>query len=139
MRQEGIWRQPASALMRDPAVVRPDRISLTGIPAFGHHGVFAFEREQGQRFVVDLICELDLSAAAANDDLGQTIDYGALAQAVVADVERDPLNLIEALADRIAADVPAARGRPARRGDGAQAPGTHAGRGCRRRGHADKE
>ncbi len=52
--------------------------------------------------MVDLSCELDLSAAAADDDLGQTIDYGHLAQAVVADVERDPLNLIEALAERIA-------------------------------------
>ena len=79
-----------------------DRISLTGISAFGHHGVYDTERRQGQRFVVDVSCTLDLSAAASTDDLGQTIDYGALAQAVAADVERDPLNLIEALADRIA-------------------------------------
>jgi len=79
-----------------------DRVSLTGISAFGHHGVFDSERKQGQRFVVDVSCTLDLSAAASTDDLGQTIDYGALAQAVAADVERDPLNLIEALADRIA-------------------------------------
>ena len=33
-----------------------DRISLTGITAFGHHGVFDFERQQGQRFVVDVNC-----------------------------------------------------------------------------------
>ena len=79
-----------------------DRISLTGITAFGHHGVFDFERVRGQRFVVDVSCTLDLSAAASADDLEQTIDYGALAQAVAADIERDPLNLIEALADRIA-------------------------------------
>jgi 7,8-dihydroneopterin aldolase/epimerase/oxygenase len=79
-----------------------DRISLTGIAAFGHHGVLDFERQQGQRFVVDVSCTLDLSPAARADDLGQTIDYGALAQAVATDVERDPLNLIEALADRIA-------------------------------------
>ncbi len=79
-----------------------DRIALTGIAAVGHHGVFDFERADGQQFVVDLICELDLSSAAASDDLHQTIDYGALAQSVVADIERDPLNLIEALADRIA-------------------------------------
>ena len=78
-----------------------DRISLTGITAFGHHGVFDFERQQGQPFVVDVSCTLDLSSAASADDLEQ-IDYGALAQAVAADVERDPLNLIEALADRIA-------------------------------------
>jgi dihydroneopterin aldolase len=84
------------------AALDRDRITLTGITGYGHHGVFGFEREQGQPFVVDLTCQLDLSAAAASDDLQQTIDYGSLAQAVVADVERDPLNLIEALADRIA-------------------------------------
>lgn len=82
---------------------RLDRITLTGITGYGHHGVFAAERQQGQPFVVDLTCELDLAPAAASDDLGQTIDYGGLAQAVVDDVERDPLNLIEALAERIAA------------------------------------
>ena len=79
-----------------------DRIALTGIAAVGHHGVFEFERVEGQRFVVDLVCQLDLAGAAASDDLAQTIDYGALATSVAADIERDPLNLIEALADRIA-------------------------------------
>jgi dihydroneopterin aldolase len=85
-----------------PIEVGRDRISLTGLTAFGHHGVFDSERQQGQRFIVDLTCILDLSSAASSDDLGKTIDYGVLAQAVVADIERDPLNLIEALADRIA-------------------------------------
>ena len=84
------------------APVSPDRITLTGITGYGHHGVFPAERERGQPFVVDLTCHLDLVRAAAEDDLGQTIDYAGLAQAVVADVERDPLDLIEALADRIA-------------------------------------
>ena len=78
-----------------------DRISLTGITAFGHHGVLDFERQLGQRFVVDVNCNLDLSSAAIADDLGQTIDYG-LWPGDRRDVERDPLNLIEALADRIA-------------------------------------
>jgi 7,8-dihydroneopterin aldolase/epimerase/oxygenase len=87
---------------RGPIEVGRDRISLTGITAFGHHGVFDSERQQGQRFIVDVSCILDLSAAASSDDLGQAIDYGVLAQAVVADIEREPLNLIEALADRIA-------------------------------------
>jgi dihydroneopterin aldolase len=87
---------------RGPIEVGRDRISLTGITAFGHHGVFDSERQHGQRFIVDVTCILDLSSAASSDDLGQTIDYGLLAQAVVADIERDPLNLIEALADRIA-------------------------------------
>jgi dihydroneopterin aldolase len=79
-----------------------DRISLRGISGHGHHGVFAFERERGQRFVVDVECWLDLQAAAATDALADTVDYGALATAVVSDIESQPLNLIEALAGRIA-------------------------------------
>ncbi|QDP95199.1 dihydroneopterin aldolase [Microlunatus elymi] len=79
-----------------------DRIDLRGISGYGHHGVFDFEREQGQRFVVDVTCWLDLSAAAASDDLADTLDYGALTQAVVADIEGKPVNLIEALALRVA-------------------------------------
>jgi dihydroneopterin aldolase len=79
-----------------------DRVTLRGVAAFGHHGVFPEERLNGQRFVVDVDCTLDLAPAAGADDLSLTIDYGELAKAIVADVERDPLDLIEALADRVA-------------------------------------
>src|SRR3712207_6304001 len=95
---------PARAPEQAESVAAPrplDRIALTGITGFGHHGVYPAERELGQPFVVDVTCELDLARAGAEDDLGQTIDYAGLAKAVVADVERDPLELIEALADRI--------------------------------------
>jgi 7,8-dihydroneopterin aldolase/epimerase/oxygenase len=79
-----------------------DRLVLTGITGFGHHGFFAFERTQGQQFTVDLVCNVDLSRAGRSDDLADTVDYSGLASAVVADIERNPLNLIEALAERIA-------------------------------------
>lgn len=85
-----------------------DRIALRGIAGFGRHGVFAEEREQGQRFVVDVTCFLDLAPAAGRDELARTVDYGELAAAVVADIERDPVDLIEALADRIATSCLAA-------------------------------
>lgn len=79
-----------------------DRVALRGIAGFGHHGVLADERRDGQQFLVDVTCSLDLAPAARTDDLCRTVDYGDLARAVVADIERDPVNLIEALADRIA-------------------------------------
>jgi dihydroneopterin aldolase len=82
--------------------VMGDRIELRGIAANGHHGVFDFERTRGQRFVVDVTCWLDLSTAADSDDLTDTLDYGALTLAVVADIEGEPVRLIEALARRIA-------------------------------------
>ena len=80
-----------------------DRVVLRGLAGFGRHGVHDFEREQGQRFVVDVVCSLDLAPAATTDDLQHTVDYGVLAADVVADIEGEPLDLIEALAGRIAA------------------------------------
>ena len=80
-----------------------DRITLTGIEAFGHHGVLAHERALGQRFVVYAVLELDLAAAAASDDLADTVDYGTLSGALAAIVTDDgPFDLIETLAGRLA-------------------------------------
>ncbi|WP_198295484.1 dihydroneopterin aldolase [Diaminobutyricimonas sp. LJ205] len=79
-----------------------DSITLTGLVARGHHGVYDFERRDGQDFVIDVTAELDLRTAAASDDLARTVNYGELAEQVVAAAERDPVDLIEALAERIA-------------------------------------
>jgi 7,8-dihydroneopterin aldolase/epimerase/oxygenase len=78
-----------------------DHITLTGLRARGYHGVYEFERTSGQEFVVDAVLELDLSAAGASDDLLDTVDYGALAERLVAVVTGPPVNLIETLADRL--------------------------------------
>lgn len=83
--------------------VRQDTITITGIAAVGFHGVFDSERRDGQPFVVDVVLHLDLRAAGATDDLGATAHYGDVAEQVVDVVTGEPLNLIEALADRIAA------------------------------------
>ncbi len=79
-----------------------DRISLTGITGFGHHGVLAHERQLGQTFVVDVTLFLDLGPAGANDDLSRTVDYGHLAHRVHESITSDPVDLIETLAERIA-------------------------------------
>jgi dihydroneopterin aldolase len=79
-----------------------DRIELRGLRAVGHHGVYAEERANGQPFVVDVVLEVDTSAAAASDEVTDTVHYGELAVRVVAVVEGEPVNLIETLAQRIA-------------------------------------
>ena len=81
----------------------PDRITLTGVRVRAHHGVFDFEREQGQEFVIDVAVAVDLAAAASGDDLDRTVHYGELAEAVVEAVRRDPVDLIETVAERVAA------------------------------------
>jgi 7,8-dihydroneopterin aldolase/epimerase/oxygenase len=80
-----------------------DELTISGIECFGHHGVFDVERRDGQIFVIDLTLGLDTAPAAASDDLQDTVDYGSLVGAVKAAVERDPVDLIETLAARIAA------------------------------------
>lgn len=82
-----------------------DTITLTGITARGFHGVFEDERRNGQPFVVDVVLHTDLRPAGLSDDLTQTAHYGELAEQVAAIISGDPLNLIEALAERIAAAV----------------------------------
>ena len=79
-----------------------DQLTVTGIECFGYHGVFDREKREGQRFVVDLTLGLDTRAAAASDDLRDTVDYGSLVAAVKAAVEADPVDLIETLAQRLA-------------------------------------
>lgn len=79
-----------------------DTISLTGLRAVGRHGVYDFEREQGQDFVVDVVLELDLSPAAGSDDVADTVHYGQLADGLVAIVTGEPVRLIETLAELLA-------------------------------------
>lgn len=79
-----------------------DRVTLRGLRARGRHGWFDWERAEGQEFVVDVELSVDLGPPGASDDLADTVDYGVLAQGVVAIVEGEPVRLIEALAERIA-------------------------------------
>jgi len=79
-----------------------DELSVTGIECFAHHGVFEFEKREGQVFVVDLVLGIDTRPAAASDALADTVNYGSLVDDVKAAVERDPVDLIETVVQRIA-------------------------------------
>lgn len=79
-----------------------DRIVLQGVSARGFHGVLASEKRDGQTFVVDVVMEVDLAPAGASDDLNDTVNYAEVAGDIVALIEGESLDLIEALAARIA-------------------------------------
>ncbi|QBI56081.1 dihydroneopterin aldolase [Streptomonospora litoralis] len=80
-----------------------DRIRLRGLRARGYHGVLPEERREGQEFVVDVAIGLDLSEAGASDDLAATVHYGELAERLVSVVRGEAVDLIETLAERLAA------------------------------------
>ena len=82
-----------------------DRIHLRGVEAVGHHGVLAFEKRDGQPFVVDVVLTLDLSRAGASDALDDTVSYADVAADIVRRITGPSFDLIERLAEVIADDV----------------------------------
>jgi 7,8-dihydroneopterin aldolase/epimerase/oxygenase len=82
-----------------------DRILLEGMVFHGRHGTLPAERELGQPFVVDVELRLNLRPAGLSDDLAQTVDYGEVHRQIKEIVEGPPVNLIETVAESIAAAV----------------------------------
>lgn len=80
-----------------------DRLLLSGLRFFAHHGVLLEERTKGQEFLVDVELEADLQEAGRRDDLVLTVDYRRVYDIVKDVMEDEPQNLIETLAETIAA------------------------------------
>ena len=79
-----------------------DEITLTGLRVFGRHGVYDHERRDGQHFIVDTTLYVSTAAAAASDDVVDTVHYGEVAETIAQIVGGEPVNLLETLAQRIA-------------------------------------
>ena len=78
-----------------------DLLLVDDIRVYGHHGVTAAEQEVGAWFSVDVTLALDLTPAALSDDLGATVDYGAVVRRVVDVTAGERVRLIERLAGRL--------------------------------------
>ena len=79
-----------------------DKISIKGIKGFGYHGVFEFEKRDGQDFFVDIDIDIDLSAASYSDNLNDSVDYSLLTAIAKEAIEKLQFDLIERLAGFIA-------------------------------------
>ena len=77
------------------------KIKLTGLRVFAYHGVFDFERQNGQDFYIDATVWIDGDRAAMNDDLAATLNYAELAKVLVENAKNEPVDLLETLAARL--------------------------------------
>lgn len=84
---------------------RLDRITIHGINVLGHHGVEEAERKVGHRLGIDVDLYLDLSRAAADDDIKETVNYEAVCNLVEKVTAEEEFLLIESLAAEIAQKV----------------------------------
>ncbi|TAP28828.1 MULTISPECIES: 2-amino-4-hydroxy-6-hydroxymethyldihydropteridine diphosphokinase [Micrococcaceae] len=85
-----------------------DRISIYGISATGYHGVFDHEKRDGQKFIIDVVLHVDITRAAASDNVLDTVHYGEVSELVVEQIQAGPWDLIEKLGSEIAEAILAA-------------------------------
>jgi dihydroneopterin aldolase len=82
--------------------VSGDRIEVRTLRLVGVHGLLPEERSRPQPFEIDLDLEVDMTRAAASDDLVDTADYGAVIEVAAEVVAGAPHDLLESLAGAIA-------------------------------------
>lgn len=80
-----------------------DRLLLEGMVFYGYHGHRPEERTLGQRFIVDLELGVDVADAGRTDDLDKSINYAEVYQSTKRIVEGEPYDLLESVAERVAA------------------------------------
>ncbi|MEI6294730.1 MAG: dihydroneopterin aldolase [Actinomycetes bacterium] len=82
-----------------------DYIEIKGISGFGYHGLFDYERENGQIFFVDVKLQLENKTASKSDAIADAVDYSQVAKVVHEIIVGEPVNLIERLAHIIASEL----------------------------------
>lgn len=82
-----------------------DKIILKDMAFYGYHGLLKEESVLGQKFFIDIEIETDTKEAGINDDFTKTINYAEVYEITREFTEDKRFNLIEALAENIAAEV----------------------------------
>ena len=81
------------------------KIEIAGLSLFAHHGVTEAEQRNGQRFVLDIALEADVTAAARGDKLADTVDYAEVTAVAQAAFLERRFNLLEAVAAHVASSI----------------------------------
>lgn len=80
-------------------------IRLVNMVFYARHGVLREEQALGAKYEVDATLRLDFSAAAQNDDIAKTVDYGGVYQKIRELFTQKKYNLLETLAFDIAGNL----------------------------------
>ena len=80
-----------------------DKVFITGLHIQTTIGFFQWEKEIKQTLVIDLAMAWDTAEAAMNDELAKTLDYAEISTAIETFANENPVDLLETLAERMAA------------------------------------
>ena len=79
-----------------------DEIRIEDLEIYGYHGVYAEEKEKGQRFYVNAVLFLDTRKAGMADDLALSVNYGEVCLKLTEWFTQEKWNLLETVAERLA-------------------------------------
>ena len=80
-----------------------DQVFIRGLEVDAVIGAYDWERNIRQRLVVDLDMAWDIRPAAQDDDLSKALDYATVSQRLLEYVSASSFELVETLAERLAA------------------------------------
>ncbi len=80
-----------------------DKVFIAGLEVICTIGAYDWEKGISQKLVLDLEMDFDNRPAAASDDLTLALDYARVSQQVTALVQAAPTELVETVAERVAA------------------------------------
>ena len=79
-----------------------DTVFVRGLRADAIIGCYDYERTIRQPLIIDLELASNVAGGAATDQLEDALDYAAISQRVIAEVEASSYQLIETLAEHVA-------------------------------------
>lgn len=82
-----------------------DKVILSGMVFFAHHGLTEAERAVGHTFEVDAKIYVDTAEAAAADDVTKTVDYNQVYQDIEDVIVHNRFHILETLAGALAARI----------------------------------
>ena len=77
-----------------------DKITITGLKVFAHHGVFPEETKNGQDFYVNVVLYLDCRPAGLSDDLIKSVHYGEVSHFITKFLQEHTYLLIETASEQ---------------------------------------
>lgn len=79
-----------------------DKIIIKDLKLYAYHGVNPEEKVQGQNFILDIICKLDLKKPCQTDNVDDTVSYAQIIKLVKKVFVAEKYDLIEKAAQVVA-------------------------------------
>ncbi len=82
-----------------------DEIIINRLQVFARHGVFEEEKINGQNFYVSAVIGINAGIPGNSDELNDSVNYAELSMAITDFMQKHRYNLIEAVAENLAAYI----------------------------------